>query len=377
MLAQYRSVLTLPGARELLAWSLLARATFIGWGAILLIAAYGVTESWMWASIAAAVGTGCAAISSWCVGKLMDHFPPRRVLLISAPGALVLALLTVAQSPLQACLIAGLAGFFRPGGGTALRTVWTSLCPDQETRVLAFAMEAGLVPFAGALGAAGAGLIAASWGAAQVALVTAGVGFFSVVGLGLCKAVRDAPVPRRHKGQKSGRLPGKVWAALLAVAGSWFALSACEVGLGQARGAAQLGYLTGLSMVAVAGGAHLYASRGRAGNPLKWVAGGLTLATAAMAGLIAGVWLLIPAGLLVMALGAGRGVISPSVSLSIGKWAGPARQSEAMGLYGTFVLLGQATGKPLAGLLPGAGWSMALGAVVSLGCAAVAFRAAE
>ena len=381
MLSLYRPVLELPGAKALLGWSFLSRAVSIPQGAIVLIAAYGATGSWLWASVAASLNTTCAALSSWITGRLMDRFPVRRILLITAPGALMLLPLgLVAKDAVSACLIASLAGLLRPAGGTALRTVWTSLCPSQASRAAAFSMEASIVPIAGALGAAGAGLVAETWGASQVVIPASAVSFLATLGLALCLAVKKAPVPQR-KTDKQARIPlgAATWAAILAVGASWFALSAAEVGVGSARGAGQLGYLTGLSMLAVVLGAHLYASRGSKGEPLKWIAAGLACSALALVLLSGSVQWLVPAACLMLALGASRGVLAPSVSSSIAKWAPSARQSEAMGLYGTAVLVGQTASRPLAGLLAqvGSGWPILMAAVASVLAAAIVWSQAR
>ena len=294
---------------------------------------------------------------------------------------MLLPLGLVAKDAVSACLIALAAGLMRPAGGTALRTVWTSLCPNQASRAAAFSMEASIVPIAGALGAAGAGLVAETWGASQVAIPAAIIGFLATLGLALCRAVKQAPVPQRKAGkQVKVPLGAATWAAILAVGASWFALSAAEVGVGSARGAGQLGYLTGLSMLAVVLGAHLYASRGSKGEPLKWITAGLACSALALVLLSGSVQWLVPAACLMFALGASRGVLSPSVSSSIAKWAPSARQSEAMGLYGTAVLVGQAVSRPLAGLLAhswGSSWPILMAAVASVLAAAVVWSQAR
>ena len=382
MLSLYRPVLDLPGAKPLLGWSLLSRTVSIPQGAIVLIAAYGATGSWLWASVAASINTGCAALSAWIMGQLMDRFPVRKILLITSPGALMLLPLGLVEAGVTVtCLIALTAGLMRPAGGTALRTVWTSLCSDQQSRAAAFSMEASIVPIAGALGAAGAGLVAETWGASQVAIPAAIIGFLATLGLALCRAVKQAPVPQRKAGQQiKVPLGAATWAAILAVAASWFALSAAEVGVGSARGAGQLGYLTGLSMLAVVLGAHLYASRGGTGQPLKWITGGLAASAFSLLLLSGSVQWLLPAACLMFALGAGRGVLSPSISSSIAQWAPSARQSEAMGLYGTAVLVGQTASRPLAGLLAhnlGPGWPILMAAVASALVAVIVWRQAR
>lgn len=374
-LSRYNQVLSLPGAKALLAWSLMSRSVNIPLGAIVLITAYGACNNWAAAGIAAALAAGGAAISSWIFGKSMDRLSVRQVMLWTAPGFLtLLGLALLAHGYIEACGWALMSGLTRPATGTGIRSLWASLSQNQETRRLAYAMESGLVPLAGALGAAGSGLIAAGLGARQVGVIATVIAITAAVGLGRSEAAKHCAKQTKPEKPKHRPTLGKgSWAALIAIGSAWIALSAIEVGLGASRGAGQLGLLSACSFASVALGAHIYAVNAGGRKELSWVDLGLLTTAAAGAVLLLGVNMLPLAALGMIILGLSRGIISPASSAALAQYAPRSRQSEAMGLYGSVVLIGQTIGRPLGSLLLhwGASLPMLVACAAGLGAACV------
>lgn len=365
MLRQYQSVLRLGGAKGLLAWSLASRGINIPIGAITLIVAYGATDSWTWAGIAGALCTLGAALSTWIFGRLMDRFGVRRVLLWSSPGNLtMLGLALLAEGNLETCLWAAAVGLTRPATGAGLRSTWASLIKEPENRATAYAMESGLVPVAGALGAAAAGLLAGAIGAQQMGVPIALVALVANLGLANCKAVKSCQAEDQQPRSRQGaRLGARSWAAIIGIGAAWASLAAVEVGLGAEHGPEELGLLTAVGMISVLLGAHTFSTLSQKMSPLSWVTLGLLIGVGASAVLGAGLTLL---GMIV--IGASRGLVSPSASTALSQYAPRSRQSEAMALYGSVLLLGQAAGRPAGALLLelGSYWPMVAAGAFSL-----------
>lgn len=375
-LQQYRPVLSLPGAKALLGWSLLNRVINIPIGAITLIIAYGAAGSWLYAGLAAALCTLGAALAAWIYGKLMDRFSVRQTLLISAPGALsLLGLSLLAEGNLETCIWAAAAGLTRPASGAGIRSIWASLTEnnDPQIRSSAYALESSLVPAAGAIGAAGAGLLSAVMGPQLIGVPVTFITLAATLGLANCKAAKHCQ--NKQQQQKPKNKPGLSagsWAALLGIGAAWASLSCIELGIGASRGTEQLGLLSAVGFISVIIGAHLFSSYSQALAPLKWISLGLAASSGAALLLAtpgAAVTLII-AGMILT--GASRGMVSPAASTALADYTPHSRQSEAMGLYGSVVLLGQAAGRPLAGLLSQSSPNLPLiaGAAISLLAAA-------
>lgn len=368
-LSRYQVVLSLPGAKSLLLWSLLSRSVNVPLGAIVLITAYGASGSWATAGVAAALAAGGAALSSWIFGKIMDRLSVRQVMLWSAPGFLtLLGLSLLAEGEIDTCAWALIAGLTRPATGTGIRSLWASLSQSREIRRKAYAMESGLVPLAGALGAAGAGLTAATLGAQQVGTIATLIAIVSAAGLGQSQSAKHCAAQAKPlKPEEKPPLGLGSWTALLSIGAAWAALSAIEVGLGDSRGAGQLGLLSACGFAAVALGAHIYSGSSQNTEELSWVGKGLALSALGGAVLFFGVELLPIAIIAMITVGLSRGLISPASTAALAHYAPPSRQSEAMGLYGSVILIGQAVGRPLgsATLEAGGNWPMLIATGVS------------
>lgn len=365
MLEQYNIVLRLNGAKGLLTWSLISRGINLPIGAITLIVTYGATSSWTWAGIAGALCTLSAAFSTWVYGRLMDRFGVRRVLLFSSPGSLtLLGLALFAHGALAACLWAAVVGLTRPATGAGLRSTWASLTQDPAVRASAYAMESGLVPVVGALVAAASGLLAGFMGAQQMGVPVAICSFIATLGLANCEAIKsiqrkaDNPVSRQGAGLGLGS-----WAAVVGIGAAWASLAAVEVGLGSEHGPEGLGVLSAAGILSVLIGAHTFSTLSQKMSSLSWVVLGLLVGVLAAAFLGVGFSLL---GMLI--IGVGRGMISPAANIALAQYAPKSRQSEAMALYGSVLLLGQTLGRPIGGLLLelGSYWPMVAAGAFSL-----------
>jgi MFS family permease len=167
--ADYRAVLTTPGAFAPVTGALLARLPIAMVGLSLLLYVQRTTGSFAVAGIVSAgvlIGTASGSVIQ---GRVMDRLGPTRPLLVYAVlfalglAAGVIAIESRAPSPVLITL-AFLIGLTQPTVGSASRALWTRLLPPGPTRQAAYAYEAISMEVFFILGPALAGiLIAAPW----------------------------------------------------------------------------------------------------------------------------------------------------------------------------------------------------------------------
>ena len=159
--------------------------------------------------------------------------------------------------------------------------------------------------------------------------------------------------PERKVNSSLARQPlgSKTWAAISIVGSSWVALVAIEMSLGVFFGEKALLLSNALGLIAVAIGALLFTKTNDS-------TGRRALAIASFGAILTLILTIIGAGLLpviiwglVFILGIFRGLISAAASTYITHSSPESRRSEALALYGSSVLIGQAGYRPLAGVL--------------------------
>lgn len=168
-LADYRVVLTTPGALAPVLGALLARLPIAMVGLSLLLYVQRETGSFAIAGlVSAGVLTG-VAVGSVVQGRVMDRLGPTRPLLVACglfAVAVVVGVLAI-ESHEATSLLVTLAfgiGLTQPTIGSASRALWTHLIPPGSARQAAYAYEAISMEVFFILGPALAGLlIAAPW----------------------------------------------------------------------------------------------------------------------------------------------------------------------------------------------------------------------
>lgn len=345
----YREVLLVPGARSLLLLSLLARSVNIPIGAILTVIAYEISLSWTVAAAAGGLTAASAALSFWLSGKAIDVWGQKKILLALAPGSFVPLIFLL--EPHGALLFGASAavGLLRPPSGTAVRTSWQRLIT--KNRIQAYGIDASLAPVAGSVGSLLGALLLGLVGNAGVVLFLVGATLLSTVLLARHKTSEEVPERAAFALKEKTRFQKSVWLVIVLVGLSWGGLVGLELLVGSLFGAQELLLATALGGFSVALGALL---NGLARDPTGKAS--LTLAATAAAASLAlialTIWtiplLAIP---LVIIFGLARGMISASGSTYLSFASPPDRRSEALSLYGSGVLTGQALYRPLAGAM--------------------------
>lgn len=347
MFRGFQNLLRLPGAKLLALMSIITRSTTIPLGAAYTTIGYSVTDSWLWAGAVGGIASLAAALSFWFTGKMIDRFGAKIVLLTLAPGSLA-PLFYGNGDLIWVLFVSLLAGFLRPPNGTVVRSAWQVVAKTDQERVLAYSFDAAIAPIAGALGALLAGGLYALFS-------TQGVILFLVIGT-LVPAIALAlfafsPESKTNSYLKKQPLGTKTWAAISIVGSSWIALVAVEMSLGVFFGEEALLLSNAVGLVAVAIGALLFTNTndqtGRQALITASFGAGITLVLT----IIGASLLPIVIWGLIFILGIFRGLISSAASTYITYSSPESRRSEALALYGSSVLVGQAGYRPLAGFL--------------------------
>lgn len=318
-------------------------------GAMYTTIGYSLTDSWIQAGAIGGVASLATAFSLWITGKAMDRSRMNMVLLVMSPGSFV-PLFYGDYSLTVILLISVFAGLLRPPSGTAVRTSWQRVALDDKMRVVAYSFDASLAPLSGALGAAGAAGVFALAGPGGLLLFICLGTFIPAIMLALHPSSKErlASKNRDTSAQPLGRA---VWITVAIVGASWTGLVAVEMAAGVSFGEGALLWANAIGLVAVALGAVWFSRTGDESGR-----NGLLLASASAAGTMALVipsLIFLPASLwiLIFTLGLFRGMISSAASTFITFASPESRRSEALALYGSSVLVGQAGYRPLAGAL--------------------------
>jgi MFS family permease len=349
--SHYRQVLRTPGAPSLTLLGAISRMTNIPFSTLITVVVFESTGSWVWAGIGGGLSAVSAAVPAWGFGLLIDSFGVRRILALTWPGTLLVLLVGLPTDPLILLGVCLLAGIFRPPMGTTIRSAWVCLLPDPERRAAAYSLDATLMPISGALGALLGALLLALFGIWGVLAMIAGLGLVATIGLLFNRAANSVIATGKVRSDyERAPLGAPVWSALMAAGLSWSALTGSELIIGDLWGGEVMLLGTGASLVSVALGAAIFASRSE--RPLRSVRQGLLLIVGAM---IAVAFLAPVASALAVAtlalLGLGRGLIASSAMQTVSEEAPEERMSEAMGLYGAATLIGAGGYRPLAAIL--------------------------
>jgi MFS family permease len=139
------SILSFPGARELLGSSILARLPLAMFSIALLVHAQRLTGSF---AVAGAVSGGyaiCGAVSAPLLGRLVDRYGQTTVLIsgavLTALVLVVTGLLPSDTSPLALVALAGTTGLATPPLAACVRTLLPAIVSDSSRLPALFAFE--------------------------------------------------------------------------------------------------------------------------------------------------------------------------------------------------------------------------------------------
>lgn len=372
----YRRVLALPGVTVLLVVGLVARipVTAIGLTLTLHVVSgmgLGYTEAGL-AGMASTLGT---AVGAPLAGRFIDRHGLRPVLLVTTMAQLVFWS-TASFLPYPVLLVAGtVAGVLSLPVFTVVRQCLAAMVPEGERRP-AFALDSMGVEVSFMVGPALAGVAVTMLGSRwwMIALAAG----MTASGLTL---IRLNPPIRSDDEQGEERVPRRQWltpgllALLATVSAATFVLSATELSivatLTENAATGWIGLVIGLWCGYSLIGGFVYGGLNRGLSPLL-LAAGLCLFTVPV-GLVGGGWwwlclALVPGGLL----------CAPALSASIDEVSRrvPAgARGEAMGLHGTFLTFGVASGAPFAGALidaHGSAWSYAAAGLAGIAVVLIA-----
>ncbi|MDX6273692.1 MAG: hypothetical protein QOJ92_902 [Frankiales bacterium] len=236
LLARYRSVLMIPGARGALTASTLGRisAGMAGLAIILLVRSEGGSYT-VGGTAAAAFSIGFALLSP-VRARRADRDGQTGVLRVSAFGfpAGLFAALAVPLVGLPLPLVAvgaALGGAFFPPFGPSMRTIWAGL-PEASARAAAFALESVLVEVSFVLGPLAVAICQALGGprlALGVAGVIGGLGALALAANPLSRAW--SPVEAREQHRLGPLRSTRVRGLLLAVCFIGIGFGAVDVGV--------------------------------------------------------------------------------------------------------------------------------------------------
>jgi MFS family permease len=382
-IARYRTLLALPHARALVAWSLLGRLPLGMTALALLFLLRGEGYGYDAAGVGVAAYTVAIGVGAPIAGRRVDRAGPSRVLWLrglaypaTMAAVIVLALVDAGLAPIALAAAAG--GILMPPLPATVRVVWPRLAPG-DLRATAYALEASLqeVFFLGGP------LLAAGLAVLDPLAGVAGAGLACLVGT-LATArlppVRETPASRSGSAGLLGALGSSgvrtivVYAA--AIGAGFGAVELAMPAFAEAHGSRELG---GVALACFSGGSlagGLVAGTRPGGRDRRR----FFLGSAAIALGLLGFQLAfsIPS-LCVLAFVAGL-PIAPTIGVVytlIDRGARPGTAAEAFAWFGTAISVGIATGTAVAGVLVdergvrlafGVGAALAaVGALVSLG----------
>jgi MFS family permease len=375
----YRRTLALPGVRTLMVLVFFARVPAAAGGMVLTLhVAVGLGHGYGAAGTAGAAVTIGAALGAAVMGRLIDRFGLRLVLVITMVGeALFWGLGT--QLPYGALVATGLAGGFLTLPAMPLgRQAIAALVPA-DLRRTAYSMDSVSTELSFMVGPAAAVLIATQF-ATVTAMYTMAVAIVAVgaVLLIVNPAVRSEEERAADTGE---RVPRRAWlgprmvAVLVIAAGAVFILAGTEVAIvAELRSTDQLAYTSVVvavwSVVSAIGGIVYGALRRSPGQvTLMALLGLLTVPI----GLLSGEW-----WLLMLALVPASALCAPTIAATgeeVAHLAPAAARGEATGMQSSAFTLGAAVGAPLVGFVvdhSSPAWGFAVAGLGGVMVAAVA-----
>jgi predicted MFS family arabinose efflux permease len=375
----YRRTLALPGVRAMMVLLFFARLPAAASGMVLTLhVAVGLGHSYGAAGTAGAVVTVGVAVGASILGRLIDRFGLRPVLVITMVGEALFWGLG-SRLPYEALLVAGLAGGFLTLPAMSIgRQVVAALVPP-ELRRTAYSMDSVSTELSYMVGPAAAVLVATQF-STQTAMyaLAASIVAVGVVLLVVNPALRSdeelaadtgEPIPRRTW------LGPRMIAVLVIAAGTVFILAGTEVAIvAQLRSTDQLtftGLVVGVWSAVSAGGGIVYGALRRSPGQVSLMAllGLLTIPI----GLASGQW-----WLLALALIPASALCAPTIAATgeeVSRLAPPRARGEATGMQSSAFTLGAAAGAPLVGFVvdhSSPGWGFAVAGLGGVLVAAVA-----
>ncbi|MFL6145896.1 MAG: MFS transporter [Labedaea sp.] len=375
----YRQLLALPGVRTLLILIFFARIPMSAAGMILTLhVAVGLGRGYGAAGTIGAAATLGISAGAPLMGRVVDRYGLRRMLLITTIGEIVFWL-TARLMPYPLLLVAGLAGGVVVLPAMSIgRQAMAALVPE-ELRRTAYSLDSISTELSFMVGPATAVFLATQF-ATTTAMVAMAVGI-GAVGLALF-VVNPAVRSQREQAQDDGNRPvRRAWltprllGVLLVGAGAVLVLSGTEVSIvAQLREHGELTW-TGLVLVVWSAGSAIgglvYGALRRSANQAVLMAllGLLTIPI----GIAGGLWWLLALALLPAAL-----LCAPTIAATgeeVAALAPVAVRGEATGLQSSAFTMGAAVGAPMVGFVvdhssPGWGFVVAgVGGVLVAGVA--------
>ncbi|HET9143404.1 MFS transporter [Actinophytocola sp.] len=351
----YRRMLALPGIRSLTILIFFARIPLAASAMILTLhVAIELGRGYGAAGLVGAAVTVGAAVAAPVMGRVVDRYGLRRMLMITVVGE-TLFWLTARFLPYPLLLVAGFAGgfFILPAMGIGRQAI-AALVPA-ELRRTAYSLDSISTELSFMVGPALAVLLVTQL-STTAALTAMAIGI-AAVGTALFlvnPAVRSA----KEKAEDDGvRPPRRSWltprliAVLLIGAGAVFVLAGSEVTVvAQLRGqgdVAWTGLVVGMWSAASAIGGLVYGGLHRSFSQVGLMAllGALTIPV----GLVHGDWWLLALALLPAGL-----LCAPTIAATgeeVSRLAPVAVRGEATGMQSTGFTLGAATGAPVVGFV--------------------------
>ena len=203
----YRQLLSTHDVRRLVVWGVLGRLPMgmMALALVLLVRSLGGTYGE--AGLASAANSVAAALTAPIGGRLIDRYPPRRVLLaygIAHPVSLaVLLVCALVDAPIGALVAAAfLSGACFPPIGSTVRTIWPRVTDGPRQLSTAFGLEATVQELIFVSGPLIVGVVVAAFSAEAAIVVAAVLSGLGVVGFALHPALRARRVhenrPPRH-----------------------------------------------------------------------------------------------------------------------------------------------------------------------------------
>ena len=385
-LARYSALLALPAMRSTIAASFLGRLPIGITGLAILMLAQSASGSFARGGVVAACyTTGLAALAP-VLGRLIDRYGPRHLLLASAftfPIALLALVAAVGSSGpiLIAGVLAVAAGACFPPITVCMRTFFKQRLKDDALLAAAYSLESVLIETIFILGPLLVAFFVASVSPAAAVLFAAACGFAGTLLFRGSRALAEWRIEPRRASGIFGPLTEPGFVPLLAVV-VCYASAFGLVEIGTMAYAAELGrpafagVLLGIMSVSSAAGGLVYGSRSW-GLPLArqfpraLAVMGIGIAPLALPApdWAFALWCL-PAGL----------AMAPALimqAMLVAKLSRPEHSTEAFTWSATALLTGVGIGLTLGGLLLELGrspWALGSGALLSAAAGALAVR---
>ncbi len=375
----YRRTLALPGVRTLMVLVFFARVPAAAGGMVLTLhVAVGLGHGYGAAGTAGAAVTIGAAVGAVVMGRLIDRFGLRLVLVITMVGETVFWVLG-SQLPYGALVVVGLVGGFLMLPAMPLgRQAIAALVPA-DLRRTAYSMDSVSTELAFMVGPATAVLIATQFATVTamytMAAATVAVGAVLLI---FNPAVRSEAERAAATGDRMLRrawLGPRMVAVLVIAAGAVFILAGSEVAIvAELRSTDQLvytGVVIGVWSAVSAIGGIVYGALPRSPGQVTLMAS-LGLLTVPI-GVLSGEW-----WLLALALVPASALCAPTIAATgeeVARLAPVAARGEAIGMQSSAFTLGAAAGAPLVGFVvdhSSPAWGFAVAGLGGIAVAAAA-----